>query len=94
MKIYYIGAFERLWDEECIAQSFEDCGCEVIRQEQRGYTNAQFIEEIKKHNPDIVLFAKLLIIGDGWELLKSIKELNKQLILRSKLLYFINLIVL
>ena len=76
MKIYYIGAFKRLWDEECIAQSFEDCGCEVIRQEQRGYTNAQFIKEIKKHNPDIVLFAKLLIIGDGWELLKSIKELG------------------
>lgn len=76
MKIYYIASFTRLWDEECIAQSFENIGCEVIRREQKKYTNNQFIQDIRKNKPDIVLFAKLLIKEDGFELLKEIKKLG------------------
>lgn len=76
MKIYYIGAFQRLWDEECIAQSFESLGCEVIRREQSKCYVEYLLKDIKREKPDFVLFAKLLIKGDGFRLLKGLKELG------------------
>lgn len=76
MKIFYIASFERLWDEECIAQAFENIGCEVIRREERKYTNAQLLRDIRETKPDYVFFAKLLIRENGFDLLREIKKLG------------------
>ena len=58
MKIAYIGNFERLWDEEYIAQAFERLGHTVLRIPERSPAPERLIAEF---GPDIVLWAKLNI---------------------------------
>lgn len=56
MKIIYIGNFQKLWDEEYIAQAFEELGHEVGRITERDPKVLQQLEDFK---PDMVLWAKL-----------------------------------
>lgn len=74
--IYYIGKFKLLWDEECIARSFEELGFKVIRREEGANTNKEFLSEIEKLQPDFVLFAKLNTREDSNELVAGIKKLG------------------
>lgn len=55
-KIAYIGKFKKLWDEEYIAQSFEELGHEVVRIDE---TSDDITGQILESKPDFVLFAKL-----------------------------------
>ena len=60
MKIYYIGSFKRIHDEEGIARTLESLGHTVIRAEEIYFRSIQkFIED----KPDLVLFAKLKIVS-------------------------------
>lgn len=56
MKISYIGNFKKLWDEEYIAQAFEELGHEVQRIPEMSKGIPQQVEEF---NPDFVIWAKL-----------------------------------
>lgn len=76
MKLYYIAAFQKLWDEEMYAKTFEALGHEVVRREERGFPNKYYIEDIKKERPDAVIFAKLLTDESPVELLHEIKKLG------------------
>lgn len=59
MRIYYIGSFTRLHDEEGIARTLESLGHEVTRIEESHVHN---IKKIILDKPDFVLFAKLKIV--------------------------------
>lgn len=72
MKILYIGKFEKLWDEEYIARSFEMLGHQVIRVDEKAI---KIPDTIRAEMPDIVLFAKLQITS-SIAILKTCKELN------------------
>jgi len=76
MKIVYIAKFREIWNEEIIATAFEDNGVEVIRMEDSGITNAQYLEKIKEVKPDFVLFAKCSVMNSGKDLIDSIKKLG------------------
>lgn len=58
MKILYIGKFQRMWDEEYIARSFEMLGHVVKRVEERTPKIPDIIRDFK---PDFVIFAKLQV---------------------------------
>lgn len=58
VRICYIGKFQRLHDEEYIAQSFESIGCRVDRVEITRYKLQQIWSHIMVTKPDLVLFAK------------------------------------
>lgn len=76
MKIYYIAKFKKLWDEESIARGFEDNGHTVIRADDSSKTNKEYLEEIQKEKPDLVLFAKLHTKENPQVLLDEIKKLG------------------
>lgn len=76
MKIFFIAIFTRPWDEEQIAKGFEANGHTVLRHEERGYSNKEFLDEIEKQKPDIVLFTKLRINQQPDELISGIKKLG------------------
>jgi len=59
MKILYIGNFNKMWDEEYIAQAFEQLGHEVLRMPERFPKIEGQIEEFQ---PDFVLWAKLSVL--------------------------------
>lgn len=59
-RIAFIGKFKRLHDEEYIALSFEQIGCEVLRIEESLLT-FQILGIIEEFKPDFVLWAKLSI---------------------------------
>ena len=56
-RIILVGKFQRLWDEEYIARSFESIGCEVFRlQEHQDYVDVN--NHIKSRKPHILLYTK------------------------------------
>lgn len=71
--IFFVGKFKKIWDEECIAQSLETLGLKVIRHEE-GDTVESILDHIKQTQPDLVLFAKLQVIGDGNVLIDTLRE--------------------
>ena len=73
--IFYIGKFKKLWDEECIARSFEEMGITVIRQEENEYGN-QILAKIIEVKPDFVLFAKLQLANDPMWLIRELRKLK------------------
>ncbi len=73
MRIFFIGKFQQLYDEEYIARSFEMLGHEVIRAEQVMGTSPLF-ERIIEAKPDFVLFTKF---NRGWETVQFIKKLKE-----------------
>ena len=60
MKIAFIGGFDRLYDEEGKARSFEKLGCEVLRITESGFSRDD-LEKIKSWGPDVIMSAKFLI---------------------------------
>jgi glycosyltransferase involved in cell wall biosynthesis len=76
MKIVYIGKFRRVEDEEVVAEALEANGVEVIRIEEYGITNKEYLERIDKEKPDFVLFAKANVMGSSKDLIQSIKDLG------------------
>jgi hypothetical protein len=75
-KIAYIGKFRKIYDEEQIARGFESLGHKVARieEESLGIIDAPII--LRECNPDLVLFAKLCIIGNPQKVLDIIKDLG------------------
>lgn len=74
MKIAYIGEFERIYDEEGIARSFEKLGHTVYRYPERGFNLTQS-KALLDQKPDILLFAKLKIsLNLRAEVIKSAKK--------------------
>lgn len=59
-RIAFIGKFRRLHDEEYIARSFEQIGCDVFRVEE-SLLSHQMIGLIEEYNPDLVLWTKLKV---------------------------------
>lgn len=59
--IAFIGKFNRLWDEEYIARSFEMLGCTVIRLQEDRMTPHEIIESLEFTKPDIVMWTKLMV---------------------------------
>lgn len=57
MRITYIGKFEKLWDEEHIARSFEALGHTVSRVPE-ALGPQEMLREIDTFKPDLVIFAK------------------------------------
>jgi len=60
MRIAFIGGFDRLYDEEGKARSFEKLGCEVLRVSEVGFDDSS-LNKIKEWSPDVVMSAKFLI---------------------------------
>lgn len=73
--IFFIGKFKKLWDEECIARSFEDLGIRVIRQEEN-VIGKEILPKIIEAKPDLVMFAKLQLANDPMWLLRELKKLK------------------
>ena len=60
MTILFVGKFNLMWNEEYIAEGFENIGCDVIRIEQS--TDPQLIHRrILQNKPDILLFTKYVL---------------------------------
>lgn len=76
MKIVYIGKFRRVEDEEVVAEALEANGVEVIRIEEYGITNKEYLERIDKEKPDFVLFAKAQVMNSAKKLIDDIKGLG------------------
>lgn len=76
MKIVYIAKFKKIWDEEIIAEAFEYNGVKVIRMEDSGIKNDDYIEKIKEEKPDLVLFAKIRVMENSLDLINRIKKLG------------------
>lgn len=74
MKILFIAKFVRVEDEGIIAKALEMNGHEVICLEVKGYTNYEFMQKVREHKPDIVLFTKLDIMQSNAELIQSMKD--------------------
>lgn len=60
-KIFYIGSFQKLWDEEGIARALEDLGCEVTRFESSNFRFNEFRDKCLSNRPDLIMWAKLNI---------------------------------
>ncbi len=58
LKIFYIGSFGKLWDEEGIARAFEAKGCQVFRFEENNLKYVPMKEMLAQHRPDFVFWAK------------------------------------
>jgi len=71
-RIAYIGRFERIWDEEYIALSFEELGHTITRIDERLPVN-EILKKILENHVDFVLFAKLNVSKSG-ALLNEIKR--------------------
>jgi hypothetical protein len=71
-KIVFVAKFKEVWDEEPIAQAFERAGVQVIRLEEKT-TAEKILKTALAEKPDLVLFTKMRIIGDPWQLLADLK---------------------
>jgi hypothetical protein len=60
MRIAFIGGFDRLYDEEGKAKSFEKLGCQVLRVNESTFNRDSF-DAIKGWKPDVVMSPKFLI---------------------------------
>jgi len=74
LKIVFIGNFDRLYDEEGKARSFEILGCDVVRITESSFSKND-LNNIKLLKPDIILSAKFLIRED---LLKDLFSFAKK----------------
>lgn len=61
-----------MWDEEYIAQGFENIGCEVLRIKERAVFS-QVPPMIREFEPDFVLFAKFDVGNPDW-ILNELKK--------------------
>lgn len=75
MQIAYIGKFDRIYDEEYIARSFEMIGCEVIRIPSH-YQPRAVVQILEKEKVDFLLYGKLSYSVDTIPFLNKIKEIN------------------
>lgn len=71
--IFYIGKFDHIWNEECIAKSLEELGVNVHRQDENEYVK-NILANIDQVKPDLVMFAKLNLANDPNFLIKGLKE--------------------
>lgn len=74
MKIVFIGGFDRLYDEEGKAKSFEKLGCTVLRIKETSFSKKD-LDNIKSWEPDLIISAKYLIKE---ELLKQLFSFSKE----------------
>jgi len=65
-KIFFIGKFSKMHDEEYIARSFESIGCEVFRCPEN-HTPAEIKEALVRLSPDMLLYTK-------WECPRELDE--------------------
>lgn len=72
-RIAFIGKFQRLYDEEYIARSLEDIGCEVLRLPNEISMRALF-DRIDEWKPDICLFTKFEPSEGGHNFLRGLRE--------------------
>lgn len=76
MKLAFIGGFERLYDEEGKAKSFEKIGCDVLRIPENAFAESD-IDKIISYQPDVIISAKYVIRDDLRDKLFSVaKEKN------------------
>lgn len=73
MRIVFIGKFERLYDEEYIARSFEMLGHEVLRIPNETSMRALF-DRIDEFKPHICLFTKFEPSEGGQRFLRSLRD--------------------
>jgi hypothetical protein len=73
MKIVYIAKFDKMWNEEGIALALERNGVKVVRLEDSGYPNRQYLNIIDKEKPDYVMFAKANTQESGRKLIETLK---------------------
>jgi len=76
MKIVYIGKFKRVEDEEVVAEAFEANGVEVVRMEEQGIKNNDYLIKIMEEKPDFVLFAKANVMENADLLIRDIKKMG------------------
>lgn len=72
--ISYIGKFDRLWDEEYIARSFEELGVRVERIPDTDPAEL-ILEKIMSNKPKFVLMAKLKVDKPEW-LMSELKKVG------------------
>jgi len=60
-KIFYIGSFDKLWDEEGIAQALETLGCKVVRFNASNFRFTEFRHAFNTAQPEVIMWAKLNI---------------------------------
>lgn len=75
MKIAYIGKFNKMWDEEYVAQGFEKLGHNVLRIPEMRKMNI-VLDAIDDFKPDFVIWAKLQVPYPQ----QLVKEIKKRLI--------------
>lgn len=73
MRIAYIGKFEKLYDEEYIAKSFETLGHTVLRLPDN-YGLRPIFRRIEEFVPDLVIFTKFNVAENGLLFIKSLRE--------------------
>lgn len=76
MKIFYIAKFQRVEDEEVIAEALEANGVDVVRVDEDKYTTKEYLEMIKVSEPDYVMFAKLRTKEHPRVLIAELKRLK------------------
>jgi spore maturation protein CgeB len=86
-KIALIGLFVLLNDEEYIARSFEQIGCEVMRI-SKTFPPMQIIERIKNFNADIILYNKWNITREQMPLIQMLRREGKKTVCWLFDLYF------
>lgn len=81
MKIAFIGKFQKLHDEEYIAQSFEMLGHTVIRIQVDESSHFEYIyNQIIDEKPQAVIYCKLKHQGNVTEFIKRLKHFNIKVI--------------
>jgi len=73
MKLAIIGRFQKLYDEEYIARSFEMLGHEVLRLPDNYGLRAIF-DRIEAFKPEVVIFAKLELEENGLLFIKTLRQ--------------------
>lgn len=74
-KIFFIGSFKRLWDEEGIARALEGLGCHVHRFEETRWDQREFDFKVDTIHPNIVLMAKLKIPAQRVAMIRRLRDL-------------------
>lgn len=60
-KIFYIGSFNKIWDEQGPALALEALGCQVKRFQEANFRFSIFRDAVFAEKPDVVIWAKLKI---------------------------------
>lgn len=75
MKIAIIGRFQKMYDEEYIARSFEALGHTILRLPDN-YGLRPIVARIKEFKPNLVMFTKLEVPEDGLLFIKTMREMG------------------